>query len=172
MIISKEMAGLILFLISFVLFILSIMIVIPTFDFMELKVLLTSFHWTFRDVILVVLLTFLSLASVYGSITMFVLAMMLGQMHRSAKGILSVAYYFLISFGLQAIAFVFMMAFGLAADTEIGWHLGNSFVTFATRHEWETAMIILIGVTFYNLAIGIIFHSISVWISNHKLNLE
>lgn len=172
LIISKEMAGLVLFLISFVLFILSIMIVIPTFDFMELKVLLTSFHWTFRDVILLVLLTFLSLASVYGSITMFVLAMMLGQMHRSAKGILSVAYYFLISFGLQAIAFVFMMAFGLAADTEIGWHLGNSFVTFATRHEWETAMIILIGVTFYNLVIGIIFHSISVWISNHKLNLE
>ncbi len=58
LIISKEMAGLALFLISFVLFILSILIVIPTFDFMELKVLLTSFHWTFRNVDLTCIIDF------------------------------------------------------------------------------------------------------------------
>ena len=103
---------------------------------------------------------------------MFVLAMMLGQMHRNAKGILSVAYYFVISFVMQAIVFVFLMMFGLAADTEIGWHIGNSFLTFASRHEWETMLIVFAVSILYNLAVGVIFHSISVWISNHKLNLE
>ncbi|MDB7984914.1 hypothetical protein [Faecalicoccus pleomorphus] len=172
LIVSKEIAGLILFLISIVLFILSLFVVIPAFDFMQLTTWLTHFHWTWREVVGAVLFILLALTSVYGSITMFVLAMMLGQMHRNAKGILSVAYYFVISFVMQAIVFVFLMMFGLAADTEIGWHIGNSFLTFASRHEWETMLIVFAVSILYNLTVGVIFHSISVWISNHKLNLE
>lgn len=170
--VSKEIAGSIFFLISFVLFILSLLIVIPAFDFMELKMLMMNLHWTWKQGLAVILFVLLALTSVYGSITMFILAMMLGQMHRNAKGILSVAYYFVISFVMQAIMFVFLMMFGLAADTEIGWHIGNSFLTFASRHEWETMLIVVAISILYNLAVGVIFHSISVWISNHKLNLE
>ena len=56
------------------------------------------------------------LASFYQSITMFFLSMMLGQLHRLHKGLFSVVYYFVISFGLQILALILLMIFAYFVD--------------------------------------------------------
>lgn len=169
LILSKELAGLIFFLISCILLIISLFaVVMPSISLMDLG----RVFGDWQSFILFVMLMILGLVSAYSSITLFVLAMMLGQMHRSAKGIFSVAYYFLISFGMQIFILILTIAFGFVMDTEIGWHIGNSFYAFMHGHVLITNMIVMGLASLYNLAVGIIFHSISVWIANHKLNLE
>ncbi len=173
LILSKELAGLIFFLISCILLIISLFaVVMPSISLMDIGRVFVGYHWDWQSILLFVMLMIMGLVSAYSSITLFVLAMMLGQMHRSAKGIFSVAYYFLISFGMQILILILTIAFGFVMDTEIGWHIGNSFYAFMHGHEFITAMIVMGLGSLYNLAVGIIFHSISVWIANHKLNLE
>ena len=122
-----------------------------------------------RTIGFIVLVVLMMLASFYQSITMFFLSMMLGQLHRLHKGLFSVVYYFLISFGLQILAFILLMIFVFLVEKA---HFEQGFTRFVTSYEWVVGMMLVGALTIYNFVLGGIFHGVGVWISNHKLNLE
>lgn len=165
--ISKEAAGLIVFCLSGLVLVLSLWILSSDFPvqvyFSGLSV------QDGRAIGPIILMVLMILASFYQSITMIFLSMMLGQMHRSNKGLFSVVYYFLINFGMQVLALILLMIFVYSMDH---FSIEQAFTQYASSYEWVMAMVMFGVITVYNLGLGIIFHSIGVWISNHKLNLE
>lgn len=165
--ISKEVAGLMVFCLSGLILVLSLWIL--SMDF-PVQVYFSGLPLQDGHAIgVIILMVLMILASFYQSITMIFLSMMLGQMHRSNKGLFSVVYYFLINFGMQVLALILLMIFVYCVDH---FNMDQGFTLYFTSYEWLVAMVMFGALTVYNLIWGGIFHGIGVWISNHKLNLE
>ena len=164
---SKELAGLTIFCLSGLVLMLSLWILSSDFSFEVMFAGLPIQDG--RTIGFIILMVLMILASFYQSITMFFLSMMLGQLHRLHKGLFSVVYYFVISFGLQILALILLMIFAYFVDN---FHLEQGFTLFVTSYEWVVGMMLVGALTIYNFVLGGIFHSVGVWISNHKLNLE
>lgn len=108
---------------------------------------------------------FVLVSSLMVAISQIVLSMMLGQMHRSAKGIISFAYYIVL--------YLIMQIINLSALAIVGTQLElGSFGSYILENQWDFFRNLGIMLGGYYIVVSIVFHLLSVWICKNKLNLE